>query len=152
MGGDDLEDETLLVEEIVDGSGDDDDGDEDKEPAKKRSRRQLSPEEILIETGRRLAELDPTEQATFLNTAMRHFTLKEKSKNDSNDLRENGGGSTNEDILQAQWLLKKKTNDGCNMMEEIRNVVSLKKLKHWKGSSPCVVCRVVMSCSGVFSP
>jgi hypothetical protein len=150
MGGDDLEDESLFVEQIVDGSGsgsgDEDDGDEDKEPAKKRSRRQLSPEEILIETGRGLAELDPTEQATFLNTAMRHFALKEKSKNDTKDLRENGGGS-NEDILQAQWLLKKKSTDGCNMMEEIRNVVSLKKLKHWRGSSPCVVCRVAISYS-----
>jgi hypothetical protein len=146
MGGDDLGDDSLFVADVIDESngGSVDDDDDEKEPAKKRSKRQLSPEEILVETGRRLAELEPTEQATFLNTAIRHFALlKEKSSKDKadDDSADNGGGGASDEILQAQWLLRKKSNDG-NMLDEIRNVVSLKKLKHWKGTSPCVVCRV----------
>lgn len=136
MGGDDLEDESFLVEKIIEGNSDSND-DGDQEPAKKRRKKQLSLEEILIETGRRLAALDPTEQATFLNTAMRHFALKEKSTAETDDAPDDGGAA--KDILQTHWLLRKKSEDG-NLMEEIRSVVSLQKLKHWKGKSPCVVC------------
>lgn len=136
MGGDDLGDESFLVEEITA-----DDNNED-EPLPKRRKREKTPEEILIETGRRIRELCPTEQAAFLNTAARHFGLKEESNDQliSEGLPLANFGSTEKEIIQEQWLLPTVKQD-AGLKEAIRSVVSMKKLKHWKGKSPCVVSR-----------
>lgn len=131
-GGDDLGDESFLVEEIFD-----EDDDNNNEPLQKRRKREQTPEQILIETGRRLHELAPSEQAAFLNTAVKHFGLKEKGSEESGGLA-SASLDTGKTLFQENWLLPRNSGDE-GLKGDIRSVVSMKKLKRWKGASPCVV-------------
>jgi len=138
MGGDDLGD---YDEVYLDGSiSDSSDGSikrdnpmkrdredrHDQEEEASTSRKRKRPEDSLIEAGRCIGDMTVDKQANFLTTLIKHYTLLESPAAQVECLR-----------VPAQHMLVPKGN---TVLERIKSVNSIKKLKKWKSmGSPGVI-------------
>lgn len=159
MGGDDLGDDLLWSEPVVASPSlendiiDDHDVDGSKnmhkrprpedgtvksiqsqKKKKEKTTSSSSPANTIVEASRGIDCQDTTQQAAFLTAAIRHYTLLE-----------NPNSSTIHDkpfhFLPSN-LVKQSTNKNCDesLLDRIRGVVSVNKMKKWKHvGSPCVV-------------
>jgi hypothetical protein len=156
MGGDDLgsSDDELqyLVEQPVaqqkrQHDSDDEAADDDEasdEPASKTSKKKhkQSPEQILLTAGRDLENQTVEQQASYLTTILRHYSLLTSAGEDSGDQRE-----AQVEVLSKYCVKAHPPPDNSKpsasplpLVDQIRSLVSNKKLKKWKHvQSPCIL-------------
>jgi hypothetical protein len=156
MGGDDLgnsDDELQYLapkpvaqEKRLLGSDDDEDASVADEPvaAKKSNKKQKqSPEQILLNSGRDLEKQTVEQQAKYLTTILRHYALLTSAEDEN--------GDHGEDLVEVlpKYCVKSRLPSENNkqtqaspsaLVDQIRSLVSNKKLKKWKHvQSPCVI-------------
>lgn len=164
MGGDDLDDEHLMwiqkVKATHSESSDDDVNDKslDDEKNTKGKKRKLdtavalttepldqkkkskSPAQLLLQSGRNIELQDAVEQAAFLTTAVKHYSLLEQQQ----QIDANGDVASTESLeILPQYCLGKPTTNctkESSLLDRVREAISVKKMKQWKNvGSPCVV-------------
>lgn len=150
MGGDDLgsEDEAWMTSLAAPTNDNSDSEKEDEQPSQEdaksrkrkveqvsktgdgsatKSKKLQSTDRLIVEAGRNIEEKSAEEQAAFLTTAVKHYSLLESDSVDLGTLK-----------FLPRYFSKSK--DGSNMTEKIKDVLSMKRLKKWKQTgSPCVV-------------
>jgi hypothetical protein len=123
--------------------------------SKTKKRAKKSPDQLLVLAGRDIERQSVEEQAAFLTTAIRHYSLLDgiPVRSTEDDVDDGGGGTGPTTAAAATTIVRpgylRKRHESGSFVDTIREAVSIKQLKKWKKiGSPCVVCFLLHTCMG----